>query len=217
MLGFEIVLIFALTSLVFARPGPQLSERDLVAADILGGSNSHALINLDILAGVLSGVACGTNAVVGVQVSLLLPGLLDLCLCVNVLQLGGNGFNSCPSCVLGPSQLPRKSKKSQLALDDSANSEQDLRAKYMESHEYKCPGGERACPLGTTGGYECLDTRTSLDSCGGCLVSESLHSPVGKNCLSIPGVMGVACQDSACNISSCLPGYRYSFNRCVRM
>lgn len=54
---------------------------------------------------------------------------------------------------------------------------------------------ETACPISKSSkGWECLDTRSALDSCGGCL------SAGGINCLNIPGVMGVGCVDSTCEV-----------------
>lgn len=120
------------------------------------------------------------------------------CVCKSPYVAGPNG-----GCVLGPSQLPRKSKKSQLSLGDVAVEEQDALSMYFSSSAYRCPNGERACPVGNAGnGWECLDTTSALDSCaciissrseqsltvrftgGGCLVAESLGSPIGQNCAS---------------------------------
>lgn len=43
-----------------------------------------------------------------------------------------------------------------------------------------CPTGETACPL-SSGGFECIDTASSLTSCGGCVGAGS----EGVNCLAM--------------------------------
>ncbi|GAA5896224.1 hypothetical protein JCM6882_008523 [Rhodosporidiobolus microsporus] len=100
-----------------------------------------------------------------------------------------------------------------------------------------CPTGETACPiLGSTtygdavkhhfetkgevtgvmagkGGYECVNTLESLDSCGGCASTGE-----GKNCLAIRGAKSATCQQGACVVFSCQAGWRPSLNgdKCVR-
>ncbi|GAA5862728.1 hypothetical protein JCM8547_003527 [Rhodosporidiobolus lusitaniae] len=78
---------------------------------------------------------------------------------------------------------------------------------------YTCPDGETACPL-PSGGFECIDTTTSLNSCGGCVgAGES-----GQNCLAIPGALAVQCHESACHVGSCFKGWKHlkdGNGRCV--
>lgn len=58
---------------------------------------------------------------------------------------------------------------------------------------------ETACPSSSSpsnpssAGYECLDPRTELQSCGGCATLGE-----GMDCTAIPGAMGVGCQDGQC-------------------
>ncbi|KAL8276382.1 hypothetical protein RQP46_011227 [Phenoliferia psychrophenolica] len=80
-----------------------------------------------------------------------------------------------------------------------------------------CPGSETSCRISALGeGFECLDIRTSLDSCGGCLVAESAADPVGTDCLAIAGAMGVSCVNSRCLVSSCMPGWDLVDGACSR-
>ncbi|GAA5836413.1 hypothetical protein JCM11251_007074 [Rhodosporidiobolus azoricus] len=100
-----------------------------------------------------------------------------------------------------------------------------------------CPAGETACPiLGSTtygdalkhhfetkgqvsgvmagkGGYECVNTMESLDSCGGCASTGE-----GTNCASLRGVKSSSCQQGACIVFSCQVGWRVSLkgDKCVR-
>lgn len=97
-----------------------------------------------------------------------------------------------------------------------------------------CPAHETACPIaGSTsftkvlsvdklapldgkdpaGGYECIDTQTSLDSCGGCASTGE-----GTDCTALPHVAGVGCDRGECVIFTCGAGYRVSLDgkKCVR-
>ncbi|GAA6002236.1 hypothetical protein JCM10207_003140 [Rhodosporidiobolus poonsookiae] len=122
-------------------------------------------------------------------------------------------------CVLGASQKAR-AKKSKIVKPRTL-----------------CPTGETACPVAGSasfnaalahhfsateefsgvmagqGGYECVDTKQALDSCGGCASTGE-----GKNCLSIRGVKGVGCEQGECVVFSCQAGWRPSLSgdRCVR-
>ncbi|GAA5999983.1 hypothetical protein JCM10207_006002 [Rhodosporidiobolus poonsookiae] len=69
---------------------------------------------------------------------------------------------------------------------------------------FSCPDGETACRL-PSGGFECIDTETSLNSCGGC-VGEGMP---GQNCLAIPGALAVECHQSKCHVGSCFKGWRH--------
>ncbi|KAF5370221.1 hypothetical protein D9615_010068 [Tricholomella constricta] len=70
-----------------------------------------------------------------------------------------------------------------------------------------CPTGLDACPIsGAKGGdYECLDTATELESCGGCT---SLGS--GQNCTAIPGAWNVGCEEGYCTVYTCAGGFKRS-------
>ena len=55
--------------------------------------------------------------------------------------------------------------------------------------------------LNAAGGYECLDTRYSLESCGGC--SSMGEFSAGVNCLALPNSSGVGCDNGTCVVFSC--------------
>ncbi|BGO97110.1 Proteophosphoglycan 5 [Rhodotorula toruloides ATCC 204091] len=116
---------------------------------------------------------------------------------------------------------------------------QKARAKRSKVTKPKtlCPVGEQACPiLGSTsyngavkqhfasgedvtgvlagsGGYECVDTKQALDSCGGCASTGE-----GVDCTKIRGAAGVGCQEGRCVVFSCQPGFKPSLSgdQCVR-
>lgn len=67
-----------------------------------------------------------------------------------------------------------------------------------------CPKGLTACQLGSrTMSYECVDTTTSLEHCGGCF--NDATSP-GVDCSDMDafGASSVACADSRCVVSASL-------------
>jgi len=68
-----------------------------------------------------------------------------------------------------------------------------------------CPTGLDACPIfGAKGGdYECLDTATELESCGGCA---SLGS--GQDCTAITGAWNVGCDQGHCTVYTCAGGFK---------
>ncbi|KZT02867.1 uncharacterized protein LAESUDRAFT_393558 [Laetiporus sulphureus 93-53] len=77
-----------------------------------------------------------------------------------------------------------------------------------------CASGLTACgvPGGSRGkGYECLDTTSELESCGGCVVSSPFstpaNAPLGRDCSAIPHVSSVLCAQSKCVVSACDTGY----------
>jgi len=61
--------------------------------------------------------------------------------------------------------------------------------------------------------YECVDTRTNLESCGGCVVPYSLGSTskeveLGVDCTTLPGVSDVGCHRGKCIVRKCRKGYQ---------
>lgn len=97
-----------------------------------------------------------------------------------------------------------------------------------------CPLGETACPISgsssfrafsmssnqqldfakAAGGFECLDTQSSLESCGGCASTGE-----GKDCTTIAHSAGVGCSAGQCVVFSCEPGYVASLNstKCLKV
>ncbi|GAA5988908.1 hypothetical protein JCM10908_006224 [Rhodotorula pacifica] len=135
-------------------------------------------------------------------------------------------YTNCPkgysivanACVLNPSSRARHKR--------SITAEEALSL---------CPAGEQACPiagsttfdqavallqsgvelttfLNASGGYECLDTQGSLESCGGC--ASTGH---GQDCTLIAHAGNVGCEQGRCIVSSCRFGYipTAAFDGCV--
>ncbi|KAM0788480.1 hypothetical protein ACM66B_001613 [Microbotryomycetes sp. NB124-2] len=117
------------------------------------------------------------------------------------------------------------------------NGSQRARAKRDKVTKPKslCPEHETACPIvgsasfasvssftdmspgaleKLSGGYECLDTSQSLESCGGCASTGE-----GQDCTKIRGAVGVGCDAGSCVVFSCQAGWRpnLSGTKCVRV
>ncbi|KAJ3539444.1 hypothetical protein NM688_g6357 [Phlebia brevispora] len=64
-----------------------------------------------------------------------------------------------------------------------------------------------ACPIkglmSVNGDYECLDTTTELESCGGCA-----STGAGQDCTAIEGAWNVACNKGSCAVYTCQRGYK---------
>ncbi|CAL1694647.1 unnamed protein product [Somion occarium] len=80
-----------------------------------------------------------------------------------------------------------------------------------------CPLTSHSRPTSLTGwiqeGFECVDTESDLNSCGGCGTVNQTH-----DCTTIPGAVGVSCMTGSCRVDSCQPGYNRTSNgkTCVR-
>lgn len=119
------------------------------------------------------------------------------------------------SCSLTPSAKARTKKRSQKSFA-------------------LCPTGETACPIAgsasfnaftgslhksidfasTAGGFECMDTTTAIESCGGCASTGE-----GQDCTKINHSAGVGCSAGQCVVLSCQPGFVASLNntRCLKL
>lgn len=94
--------------------------------------------------------------------------------------------------------------------------------KRAQAGQGLCPKGETACPIigaasfgafvnssdrlkdfaKSAGGYECIDTSSDLESCGGCA---SLGT--GSDCTRIAHSADVGCSSGKCVLLSCSKGY----------
>ncbi|RPD65026.1 hypothetical protein L227DRAFT_276386 [Lentinus tigrinus ALCF2SS1-6] len=55
--------------------------------------------------------------------------------------------------------------------------------------------------------WECINTATDLESCGGCAFPLDAFSPHGVDCTAIPGVTDVSCMAGSCVVHRCAPGF----------
>lgn len=89
-----------------------------------------------------------------------------------------------------------------------------------------CPAALSVCPVvASTGaeagelqellkhGFECVDFRSDLESCGGCGIVDEAH-----NCMAIPNASAVSCVVGRCEVNNCEVGYKVGADgaSCVR-
>jgi len=56
--------------------------------------------------------------------------------------------------------------------------------------------------------YECLETRSNIESCGGCIVPLSINERAsGRDCTAIPNATAVSCRHGECVVERCRTGY----------
>ncbi|KAG6837410.1 hypothetical protein H0H93_010028 [Arthromyces matolae] len=65
--------------------------------------------------------------------------------------------------------------------------------------------------------FECVDTQSTLDSCGGCTVAHPFQdndkSPAtGVDCSRLPGAVNARCSESKCVVTKCRKGLQPSFD-----
>lgn len=76
-----------------------------------------------------------------------------------------------------------------------------------------CPAGLAACPIEGRGEfqYECLDSQSDLQSCGGCA-----SMGTGEDCTAIPGARWMGCRVGKCEVYSCKAGWKLNKGRCEK-
>ncbi|KAB5593243.1 Proprotein convertase subtilisin/kexin type 5 [Ceratobasidium theobromae] len=116
----------------------------------------------------------------------------------------------CSSCPGGKTSSPGSS---------SCNPEPSGRPRTYYRSEPDCKGqGMQRCDiLYGSGGTECVNVLTTLDSCGGCVGPEGDYSSkyTGRDCGAIPNVDKVQCKKGHCEIKSCRPGFEPHNGECV--
>ncbi|KAA1472643.1 hypothetical protein DENSPDRAFT_193617 [Dentipellis sp. KUC8613] len=91
-------------------------------------------------------------------------------------------------------------------------------SRRRRSNAPKCDAGKTICgvPGGSHGrGWECIDTTSDLESCGGCAIASPFDSltsraKVGVDCSALPHVSSVSCKASACVVEACASGFEPS-------
>ncbi|KAF8603518.1 hypothetical protein BDV93DRAFT_164262, partial [Ceratobasidium sp. AG-I] len=128
--------------------------------------------------------------------------------------------STCPADTFssGGACSPCPAGSSSPAGSTSCGPQASKRALPPRSASQMCQGaGFMRCDvLSGMGGSECINTMTTLDSCGGCVGPEGEeHKYTGRDCSAIKNVNEVKCQAGRCNITSCRSGYEPSGGFCV--
>ncbi|WOO85384.1 Protein priA [Vanrija pseudolonga] len=115
-----------------------------------------------------------------------------------------------------PSAAPNRRREAQ-------RKKQEMLHAKLHAH---CPVGYTPCRIALNGdSYECIDTDTELESCGGCLFGEHARRPelrareaMGRDCTSVMGVVSEAasCRRGTCVTTACRPGYKLVYDHCVQ-
>ncbi|WVW84444.1 hypothetical protein I302_106478 [Kwoniella bestiolae CBS 10118] len=82
-----------------------------------------------------------------------------------------------------------------------------------------CPSGLEACKVpGSEDSFECIDTSSELESCGGCLYGSYTNATAsaGIDCSILTGAAlgGTTCSAGRCEISACQDGFKLVEGRC---
>ncbi|KAG8987637.1 Dihydroxyacetone synthase [Tulasnella sp. JGI-2019a] len=119
------------------------------------------------------------------------------CVCSSSDYWSCNG-QCIPNGQLCPSQAPTSPKA-------RANE------KRRQAHPTRpwCPRGKSACGIYENGGdaWECVDTTSDLESCGGCTIPLRASSIPGVDCSQIPHISDVACVLGECRVFKCRRGF----------
>nr|XP_018259367.1 uncharacterized protein I303_08295 [Kwoniella dejecticola CBS 10117]OBR81525.1 hypothetical protein I303_08295 [Kwoniella dejecticola CBS 10117] len=83
-----------------------------------------------------------------------------------------------------------------------------------------CPFRSKACQIPYSDTYECIDTTSEFESCGGCTFGEfqpAKNATMGTNCSALPGIVrgAVTCSNSRCEAFACRSGFKLVSGVCV--
>ncbi|WWD04653.1 hypothetical protein V865_002724 [Kwoniella europaea PYCC6329] len=139
------------------------------------------------------------------------------CVCSNTASTGtaqncgvsGTYFAYAHTATSSPSIVERRKRR----LSERLKREEQTRLNRF------CPAGLEACVIpGLDDSFECIDTSSELESCGGCLYGSTGNSnaSTGIDCSTLPGASfgGTTCSAGRCEISACKEGYNLVEGRC---
>ncbi|KAG7561961.1 hypothetical protein FFLO_02601 [Filobasidium floriforme] len=96
--------------------------------------------------------------------------------------------------------------------------QEQLEIQQEELNAMYCPGRLQACSVNGTASldhswsYECIDTQSELESCGGCASTGE-----GVDCTALPGVRAVTCNAGQCEAYNCATGFKLVDSVCVAL
>ncbi|KAF9515754.1 hypothetical protein BS47DRAFT_1341696 [Hydnum rufescens UP504] len=83
--------------------------------------------------------------------------------------------------------------------------------KREEDVDKRCPFATTKCGIydqtASRTGFECIDTKTSLESCGGCTIGFGSEPATGVDCTNIPGASDIECEKGVCVVNACKEGW----------
>jgi len=145
-------------------------------------------------------------------------GILDVCLCLSAVPLfiSSNLVAAAAVDLVGVSAVEAElnsliNSSHHVPACPSGTPKKKRDAKYIAKRAL-CATHETACGVygGSARSFDCVDTRSDLESCGGCAVPLLPTQTVGRDCSAIQGVSDVSCVYSKCVVHSCRPGFHPS-------
>jgi len=190
--------------MIFAR----LSAIALAVSGALGGTIGF---KRDQCANVDADLVIDTLGILDVDYGHIGP----ICLCISAIPelLSTDAILSVPVQLLGAATV-EASLGALIGSSPVCNSSPSLRKRdtYV-FNDRMCPKGLSLCGIQSSWSntnWECIDTKTDLESCGGCVMGVMGTSGTGTDCTAIEGVEDVACNAGQCRVFSCASGYRVS-------
>jgi hypothetical protein len=121
-----------------------------------------------------------------------------------------NGFTAAPpnACVCVSPNVVCDGTCGYFPSCSSGHARRAVSGPDVRARDSNCQGGSTACPVPGRGrsAWECIDTMSDLESCGGCIFP-GVIGPTGVDCTSIEGVADVDCHKGQCVVHRCMPGY----------
>ncbi|KAG9103703.1 hypothetical protein FRC07_009940, partial [Ceratobasidium sp. 392] len=137
----------------------------------------------------------------------------------SVPSAAGNGCTTCPRNTYssGDSCSPCPNGQTSPAGSSSCGPQPSKRAVQPVLDTCSSKPGHQFCPVSGGRGSECINTLTTLDSCGGCVGVPGIDDGekfTGQDCSTIPNVNEVKCERGSCKVISCRAGYAPSEGAC---
>ncbi|KAK4705796.1 hypothetical protein P7C70_g414, partial [Phenoliferia sp. Uapishka_3] len=190
-----------------------------VVSALVTSNPGGALINLNALVGVLAPASCAANSVVGIQASIDILGLLEVCVCVELIGKKANSnVKTCPACPANatPNCLSGGGAKCSCSCDDGFFAAKDGTC----VPETKClpPNVLHANPDGTST-CQCSSPKYISDGHNGCALNPSgaarsrrrsrIIADISANVEGTPAYHAARCPggESACRIGGLGTGY----------
>ncbi|WVQ86968.1 hypothetical protein IAS59_000688 [Cryptococcus gattii] len=98
------------------------------------------------------------------------------------------------------------------------------RSEMIRERQWDCPTGMNACNVnGVVNSWECVDSTSDIESCGGCTYgdynpSRNSSESTGVDCTALPGVLrgSVTCSNGQCEAFACKRGWTLRNGQCTK-
>ncbi|WRT69261.1 uncharacterized protein IL334_006245 [Kwoniella shivajii] len=133
------------------------------------------------------------------------------CVCAQNRLTDVDSTASQANCGVGAFFVYAEGPESTASQVDRRRLRERLRLAKKGVVEY-CPTGMKACNVQGYDSYECINTASELEACGGCMDGEyksQSNTTTGVDCTTLPGIAfgAVTCYNSKCEAYACKKGY----------